>query len=119
MEISGTGTLELEQPCDLVIGDTKLMYRRQFETYAPNMTKVTKTLMFPSQPKWSKNWLAQRTNFGTMPGKIKVSSHDDMTKAIVSAIKETEGLEKQWTTENHIKENQRRFEVLDTHSYGR
>lgn len=117
MMINGVGTLEITQPCDIDIGNTKLMYRRNVEVVAPRIMAITSPTSLPITPDWDRVWIQEQTDKGSSTQLIKVNKHEEMTDEIMEAIKETEGLEQQWKVEDAIRISQQQSETVESHNW--
>lgn len=114
--LATTGIMEVLLPCDVIIGNTTLMFRRQITSPAREIKLYTGSSFFPELPPWNNSWVTYSNATNPIP-KLQVSTHHQLSDTLAAAIQDTERLELAWQHENNVRNNQIRFRDINTHSW--
>ncbi len=116
MTISGTGILNVLEPCDVTIDGRTIIFKNKFESKGPSLTLVQSTGSIPQMPQWDIKFIEDNVNKQPMD-KVVINSHSDLTKVIQNAISETANLERAWENENIVRQQQSGVEVMQQHGW--
>lgn len=116
--LATTGIMEILLPCNVMIGNTTLMFRRQIAGPECEIKLFTGSGQFPELPQWNNSLMMTiNSNATNVIPKLQVSTHHQLSDTLTSAIKDTQRLELAWQHENNVRINQLRFHDIDSHSW--